>query len=187
MAADTFRPNPNFDTAEVISNLGIGEALVSVLDEQGVPGIVQKVNIIAPQSYIGPLDDSTRAELINLSEFKDKYIEAVDNESAYELLAQKINQNENIASEIPPAAPVEEAPAQEAPQAPPAQEAPKDEGLKIGGFDIGSVLGGQPASGKRTKKTAQQKAVEKAATTAANTVAREVTKGIMRGIFGQMK
>ena len=187
VAAETFRPNPEFDTAEVISNLGIGEALVSVLDEQGVPGIVQKVNIVAPQSYIGPLDDSTRAELINLSEFKDKYMEAVDNESAYELLAQKINQNENIASEIPPAAPVEEAPAQEAPQAPPAQEAPKDEGLKIGGFDIGSVLGGQPASGKRTKKTAQQKAVEKAATTAANTVAREVTKGIMRGIFGQMK
>lgn len=187
VAAETFRPNPEFDTAEVISNLGIGEALVSVLDEQGVPGIVQKVNIIAPQSYIGPLDDSTRAELINLSEFKDKYMEAVDNESAYELLAQKINQNENIASEIPPAAPVEEAPAQEAPQAPPAQEAPKDEGLKIGGFDLGSVLGGQPASGKRTKKTAQQKAVEKAATTAANTVAREVTKGIMRGIFGQMK
>ena len=182
VAAETFRANPEFDTAEVISNLGIGEALVSVLDEQGVPGIVQKVNIIAPQSYIGPIDDATRAELINLSEFKDKYLEAVDNESAYEVLANKINQNENIASEVPPAPP-----AQEAPQAPPAQEAPSEEGLKIGGFDLGSVLGGQPASGKKTKKTAQQKAVEKAATTAANTVAREVTKGIMRGLFGQMK
>lgn len=188
VAAETFRANPEFDTAEVISNLGIGEALVSVLDEQGVPGIVQKVNIIAPQSYIGPIDDSTRAELINLSEFKDKYIEAVDNESAYEILAQKINQNENIESEIPPAAPpVQDAPAQEAPQAPPAQETPQDEGLKIGGFDLGDILGGQQPSGKKTKKTAQQKAVEKAATTAANTVAREVTKGIMRGLFGQMK
>ncbi len=187
VAAETFRPNPEFDTAEVISNLGIGEALVSVLDDQGVPGIVQKVNIVAPQSYIGPIDDATRAELINLSEFKDKYLEAVDNESAYELLAQKINQNDNIASEIPPAAPVEEAPVQEESQAPQTQEAPNDEGLKIGGFDLGEILGGQPASGKKAKKSSSQKAVEKAATTAVNTAAREVTKGIMRGLFGQMK
>ena len=187
VAAETFRPNPEFDTAEVISNLGIGEALVSVLDDQGVPGIVQKVNIVAPQSYIGPIDDATRAELINLSEFKDKYLEAVDNESAYELLAQKINQNDNIESEIPPAAPVEEAPVQEEPQAPQTQEVPNNEGLKIGGFDLGDILGGQPASGKKTKKSSSQKAVEKAATTAVNTAAREVTKGIMRGLFGQMK
>ena len=85
VAAETFRANPDFDTADVISNLGIGEALVSVLDDQGVPGIVQKVNIIAPQSYIGPVDDNVRSELINLSEFKDKYLEAIDNESAYEM------------------------------------------------------------------------------------------------------
>ena len=183
VAAETFRANPEFDTAEVISNLGIGEALVSVLDAEGVPTIVQKVNIVAPQSYIGPIDDSLRSELINLSEFKDKYLEAVDNESAYEILASKINQNENIASEVPPAPPAQEAPV----QAPPAQEAPQDEPLKVGGFDLGTILGGQQTSGKKTKKTAQQKAMEKAATTAANTVAREVTKGIMRGLFGQMK
>ena len=186
VAAETFRANPEFDTAEVISNLGIGEALVSVLDSEGVPGIVQKVNIIAPQSYIGPIDDNLRAELINLSELKDKYQQAVDNESAYELLAAKINQNENIATEVPPASPVEEAPqAQEAPQT---QETPTDESLKIGGFDLGTILGGQqPTSGKRPKKSAQQKTIEKAASTAANTMAREVTKGIMRGLFGQMK
>ena len=186
VAAETFRANPDFDTAEVISNLGIGEALVSVLDSEGVPGIVQKVNIIAPQSYIGPIDDNLRAELINLSELKDKYQQAVDNESAYELLAAKINQNENIATEVPPASPVEEAPqAQEAPQT---QETPTDESLKIGGFDLGTILGGQqPTSGKRPKKSAQQKTIEKAASTAANTMAREVTKGIMRGLFGQMK
>lgn len=183
VAAETFRANPEFDTAEVISNLGIGEALVSVLDAEGVPTIVQKVNIVAPQSYIGPIDDSLRSELINLSEFKDKYLEAVDNESAYEILASKINQNENIASEVPPAPPAQETPV----QAPPAQETPQDEPLKVGGFDLGTILGGQQTSGKKTKKTAQQKAMEKAATTAANTVAREVTKGIMRGLFGQMK
>ncbi len=184
VAAQTFRANPEFDTAEVISNLGIGEALVSVLDEGGVPTVVEKVNIVAPQSYIGAIDDNLRAELINLSEFKDKYSQAVDNESAYEILANKINQNENMESEVPPVPETPPAP-QEAPEeVPQTQQA---EGPSIGGFDLGSILGGGQPAGKRTKKTAQQVAVERAATTAANTVAREVTKGIMRGLFGQMK
>ncbi len=184
VAAQTFRANPEFDTVEVISNLGIGEALVSVLDEGGVPTVVEKVNIVAPQSYIGAIDDNLRAELINLSEFKDKYSQAVDNESAYEILANKINQNENMESEVPPVPETPPAP-QEAPEeVPQTQQA---EGPSIGGFDLGSILGGGQPAGKRTKKTAQQVAVERAATTAANTVAREVTKGIMRGLFGQMK
>lgn len=184
VAAQTFRANPEFDTAEVISNLGIGEALVSVLDEGGVPTVVEKVNIVVPQSYIGAIDDNLRAELINLSEFKDKYSQAVDNESAYEILANKINQNENMESEVPPVPETPPAP-QEAPEeVPQTQQA---EGPSIGGFDLGSILGGGQPAGKRTKKTAQQVAVERAATTAANTVAREVTKGIMRGLFGQMK
>lgn len=185
VAAETFRANPDFDTADVISNLGIGEALVSVLDDQGVPGIVQKVNIIAPQSYIGPVDDNVRSELINLSEFKDKYLEAIDNESAYEMLANKINQNQNMESEVPTTPPQAEAP-QEQPQAEQAPET-QQEPLTVGGFDLGSILGAGQPKGKKTKKTAQQKAIEKAATTAANTMAREVTKGIMRGLFGQMK
>jgi hypothetical protein len=121
--------------------------------------------------------------LINLSEFKDKYLEAVDNEYAYEILANKINENQNMESEVPVTPPQAQ---EEAPQNPP-QEQQASEPLTIGGFDLGSILGGGQSTGKKTKKTAQQKAVEKAATTAANTVAREVTKGIMRGLFGQMK
>ena len=184
VAAETFRANPEFDTADVISSLGIGEALVSVLDSEGVPGIVQKVNIVAPQSYIGPVDDNLRAELINLSEFKEKYLEPVDNESAYEILAKKINQSENIESEVPPAPPVsEEAPS----EAEPDSQNQQKESPSLGGFDLGSILGGGQPAGKRAKKTSQQKTVEKAATVAANTVAREVTKGIMRGLFGQMR
>ena len=184
VAAQTFRANPEFDTADVISSLGIGEALVSVLDSEGVPGIVQKVNIVAPQSYIGPVDDNLRAELINLSEFKEKYLEPVDNESAYEILAKKINQSENIESEVPPAPPVsEEAPS----EAEPDSQNQQKESPSLGGFDLGSILGGGQPAGKRAKKTSQQKTVEKAATVAANSVAREVTKGIMRGLFGQMR
>ena len=184
VAAQTFRANPEFDTADVISSLGIGEALVSVLDSEGVPGIVQKVNIVAPQSYIGPVDDNLRAELINLSEFKEKYLEPVDNESAYEILAKKINQSENIESEVPPAPPVSEEALSEAG---PDSQNQQNESPSLGGFDLGSILGGGQPAGKRAKKTSQQKTVEKAATVAANTVAREVTKGIMRGLFGQMR
>ena len=89
VAAESFRPNPEFNTQDVISSLGIGEALVSLLDEEGVPGIVEKVDIIPPQSYNGAIDDSYRQELINISCNKEKYVQAIDRESAYELLSQK--------------------------------------------------------------------------------------------------
>ena len=186
VAAETFRPNPDFDTAEVISNLGIGQALVSVLDEGGVPGIVQHVDIVPPQSYIGAIDDSMRSELINLSELKEKYGEAVDPISAYEMLLEKIDSNPNVESEVPSVDKeiIEEVKNQEVvPETP--KEAPSQPQESILGDIIGGVLGGGAQKGK--KKTPQQKMVEKAASQAMNTAAREVTKGIMRGIFGQMK
>lgn len=102
VAAETFRPNPEFNTADVISELGIGQALVSVLDEKGVPTVVEKVDIVPPQSHIGAIDDSMRSELINLSEMKSKYWEAVDPESAYELLLNKIETDSNLESEVVP-------------------------------------------------------------------------------------
>ena len=180
VAAETFRPNPDFDTAEVISNLGIGQALVSTLDEGGVPGIVQQVDIVPPQSYIGAIDDSMRDELINLSELKPKYGEAVDGLSAYEMLLEKIDSNPNVESEVPAVDKeiIEEVKTQ-------TPEAPVQAQGSVLGDIIGGVLGGGTQSSK--KKTPQQKMVEKAASQAMNTAAREVTKGIMRGLFGQMK
>ena len=180
VAAETFRANPDFDTAEVISNLGIGQALVSTLDEGGVPGIVQQVDIVPPQSYIGAIDDSQRSELIALSELKGKYAEAVDGLSAYEMLLEKIDSNPNVESEVPK---VDKEIIEEVKTQSPEPEAPAQESIL--GDIIGGVLGGGAQKGK--KKSPQQKMVEKAASQAMNTAAREVTKGIMRGIFGQMK
>ena len=187
VAAETFRPNPNFDTAEVISTLGTGEALVSVLDEKGAPTIVEQVKIVPPQSHIGSIEDDLRNQIIGISEYKSKYGEAVDSESAYELLLNKIASNPNIESEVPEADKeiIEEVKTQkqEAPQ-----EAPQQQGSVL--VDIlGTVIAGQTkqTTRKRTKKSDPQKMVEKAASQAMNTAAREVTKGIMRGIFGQMK
>ena len=199
VAAETFRPNPNFDTAEVISNLGIGQALVSTLDEKGVPGVVEQVDIVPPQSHIGAIEDDLRAQLIDISTLKGKYAQAIDRESAYEKLLTKIDENPNIESEVAPEVleevkaqlqePVEEVEVQ--PQEPVEEEpepAPQPGAADVLGGILGTVLGGQTQTkGKRAKKSPAQKAVERAATQAANTAAREVTKGIMRGLFGQMK
>ena len=206
-AAETFRPNPEFDTKEVISNLGTGEALVSVLEEKGAPGIVQQVDILPPQSFIGPIEDNYRAELMSISPLRAKYREAVDRESAYEMLLNKIDNNPNVQTEIPQDAPIREIPnqagqapaPQQAPQqqAPaqtqaPQQEAPKQKGLleDVIGIAVGTAMDqmtNQTKTKSITRKTTKQTTIEKATSTAVNTATREITKGIIRGIFGNMK
>ncbi len=88
-AAETFRSNPDLDTAKVISELGVGEALVSVLDLHGRPTPVERVMICPPESRIGPMNDIERSELLNRSPLKGRYDTALDRESAYELLKQR--------------------------------------------------------------------------------------------------
>ncbi|WP_295600902.1 helicase HerA-like domain-containing protein [uncultured Methanobrevibacter sp.] len=194
VTAESFRANPDFDTAEVISNLGIGQALVSVLDEKGVPTVVEQVDIVPPQSHIGVIEDDLRAQLIDISTLKSKYAEALDAESAYELLLNKINENPNMDSEVAPEvieevkAQTQQAPAPEAPVQEEAEQPQQPGAVDVIGGILGTVLAGQQQTkGKRTKKSATQKTIEKAASQAANTAAREMTKGIMRGLFGQMK
>ena len=88
-AADSFRTNPSFNTAEAISNLTTGEALVSFLQEDGSPAVVERAFILPPQSLMGEIDDLTRKQAISSSEFNAKYDEMIDRESAYELLQLK--------------------------------------------------------------------------------------------------
>ncbi len=87
--ADGFRSNPAFDTLSVLTELGIGEALVSTLEEKGTPAMVQRVAIAPPQSRIGPLTDAERAVLIRQSPQAGHYDKAVDRESAYERLTTR--------------------------------------------------------------------------------------------------
>lgn len=89
-AADTFRANPVFDTQEAILNLGIGEALVSFLDEKGVPSVVEKSKIIVPQSSFKPLSASLINQLTANDNLANKYDVEIDRESAYELLNAKL-------------------------------------------------------------------------------------------------
>jgi len=91
-AAQTFRVNPAFDTAEAITQLKTGEALVSFLDEDGAPGIVERATILPPQSSMNAISAEVRAEEIRTSYFAGVYDEAVDRDSAYEQLAASFNQ-----------------------------------------------------------------------------------------------
>ncbi len=87
--ADSFRANPDFDTKEVVTQLGTGEALVSILDEKGAPTPVERVLISPPESQIGPIDPQTRNTLLQRSPIGSRYNQPVDRVSAYELLKQK--------------------------------------------------------------------------------------------------
>lgn len=88
-AAQTFRTNPQLDTEKVITELGVGEALISVLDDKGQPTPVERVFIYPPQSRIGPLSDSERSEQMSRSPLRSRYEQSVDRESAYEKLAAR--------------------------------------------------------------------------------------------------
>lgn len=90
--AENFRVNPSFDTATAILELGIGEALVSVLDEKGTPSIVDRVFIRPPASRLGPATPEERATVIQASPVGAKYQQAIDRESAFEMLRAKAQQ-----------------------------------------------------------------------------------------------
>ena len=89
-AAQTFRPNPKLDTAQVIMELGKGEALVSFLEGNGTPAIVERVLIRPPSARIGPITPEERKAIIDNSPVKGKYDTAIDSESAYEILQKRI-------------------------------------------------------------------------------------------------
>ncbi len=88
-AAETFRPNPAFDTMEAIGNLGVGEALISTLDKKGVPSVVERTLMAPPRSQFGPVSEEERSRIIGRSPIKATYDQTVDRESAYELLKKR--------------------------------------------------------------------------------------------------
>ncbi|MBM7061711.1 DUF853 family protein [Pseudomonas sp. UL073] len=94
--ADGFRPNPAFDTLAVLTELGIGEALVGTLEEKGTPATVQRVAIAPPQSRIGPLNAAEREALIRQSPQAGRYDKPIDRESAYERLTARTEETRQV-------------------------------------------------------------------------------------------
>lgn len=103
-AAQSFRTNPAFDTEQAITELGTGEALISTLDEDGKPGIVQRAMVIAPACSMGSAPDDAKRYIIDNNDLRAKYAESVDRESAYELLEAKAVEAQRAAEEAQVAA-----------------------------------------------------------------------------------
>jgi len=141
MVAQTFRPNPKIDISTCIPELGIGEALVSTLDENGSPTPVERTLIRPPQSQIGPIDVETRLSQIKRSPVAGKYDDAIDRESAHELLkkrAEKAEKEEDARQEKEDA---ERAKKKEKKKSSRKSQSPFDALIKSAARTIGTQLG----------------------------------------------
>lgn len=177
-AADTLRANPAFDAATAITELGVGEALVSLLDEKGRPGIVERAFILPPASRIGPLTAAERQAVIQASLVYGVYEEELDRESAYEKLKASVPDAKNAPASAPTAprgmdpAPI---------PAPAPAETPSSGGGWLGG--LGGLLGGTrgPRGGLGREGVA-----EALAKSAARAIGSQVGRAIIRGVLGSM-
>jgi DNA helicase HerA-like ATPase len=136
-AADTFRPNPKFKTDKAITELGKGEALVSVLDLKGVPTMVERTLIRPPESRIGPITPQEREKLIKSSPVYGQYDRTVDRESAYEMLTQRAGERAAAKEK----AEVEKTAAREARAAPRGRESAADRFVKNVAGSVGRQVG----------------------------------------------
>ena len=102
-AAETFRANPAFNAAAAIKELGVGEALVSMLGRKGIPGVVDRVLIRPPSSRLGPATTAERNAVIEASMFSKRYDQLLDRRSAYEMLSERAEKTAREAAEKPAA------------------------------------------------------------------------------------
>ncbi len=182
-AADTFRPNPALNTFEVITQLATGEALVSTLEDKGVPSIVQRTLIRPPSSRIGAITADERAAVIAASPIGHIYDKAVDRESAFEVLQARFKE---AAVEKQTAAPAPagggSVPPVGGPAAsPPAQ--PAESGGWLGGM-IGSVFGTNAPRNQRLTTT--QRMAREVTRTVTNRVAGQVAADIGKSVGGSL-
>ena len=162
-AADTFRPNPKIDVASAITELKVGEALVSLLQADGAPSPVQRVLIKPPASRVGPLSPQERATLVTTDAVASKYDQAVDRESAHEMLAARAQA----------AVQAEEAARQKAAaEAEAARQAKEAEKLEA------------QRRREESKPSMTDKIVTSATRAAASSIGRQIGNQILRGILG---
>jgi len=164
-AAETMRDNPELDEATVITELGVGEALVSFLDAKGRPGVVERAFIVPPQGQIGPITDAQRRHLFNTSLVAGVYDKTVDRESAHEILKARAEQAAQAAA------------AQEL-----AEQQAKAASQPVAGGGVGGVLG-DILGGRGGRR---EGAVEAMAKSAARSIGSQVGRAIIRGVLGSI-
>ena len=185
-AAETFRPNPALDTAKVIMEMGKGEALVSTLEGNGVPSMVERTLIRPPSARVGPLTAAERGAILAKSPVGHVYDAAVDRESAFEMLQaraeEKTQPQEAAASDgggflggvldsvLGTGAP----------------EAEKTAGTRSPGTRAGGTAGGAAARGGSSRMTTTEVVVRQVARSVASQVGTQLGKAILRGILGSL-
>ena len=158
-AATTMRANPKFDSEQAIGELGVGEALISTLDEKGRPTITERALVMPPQGQIGPIDAAQRQQIMQGSLVAGVYEKAVDRESAYEILKIRASQQTEAAAAAKP-------------------EAGKESG---GGW--GDMLGGVFGGGSKRQGIAETLA-KSAARAIGSSVGRQIIRGVLGSIMG---
>jgi hypothetical protein len=158
-AASTLRANPKLDTEKAITEMGVGEALVSFLDEKGRPGIVERAWVLAPGSRIGPATPEERKQIIQSSAVYGHYEKTVDPESAYEKLKEAAGAKLDAAGAKP-------APA--------------------GGGSVMDVLGGILMGSTGPRGGRREGVLEAAAKSAARSIGSQAGREIIRGVLGSL-
>jgi DNA helicase HerA-like ATPase len=162
-AAETMRPNPAFSVEQAITELGVGEALVSLLDEKGRPCVTERALIVPPGSQLGPLPEAERARLMQSSPLAGVYEKSVDRESAYERLKGRAEQE----------------PAQRQPQR---RSQPAVAGRDEGSLASDILFGRRgPRGGKQS-----QGMIEALASSAARSVGSQAGRALIRGLLGSL-
>lgn len=179
VAAETFRPNPDFDTEEVITQLGVGEALVSTLEKKGVPSIVGRTMMRPPSSRMAPILPEERREIIKNSVVAALYDETIDRDSAFETLHGRTEQRR-----------LEEEKQRER------EEAEREEKGRMrrprSGYqdDYRDDRPTKRATRRRTtsrRRSSRQTVTETAIKSLARTMARQLGNSLVRGILGSLK
>lgn len=165
-AAETMRDNPELDEASVITELAVGEALISFLDEKGRPEIVERAFIIPPSGQIGPISAEKRRSMISSSLVAGVYDKVVDRESAFEILTARNEQKQQQ-------------------QAATAKGVERTETAGIGGI-LGDLLG-TGSTGGRKREGVVEALAKSAARTVGNQVGRAIIRGVLGSIFGGKK
>jgi uncharacterized protein len=182
-AASTMRANPGLDIETAITELAVGEALVSLLDEKGRPSVTERVFVIPPGSQIGPITAEQRQALIAGSLVAGVYEKAVDRESAYEKLKGRVESNPAATTTAPSATPSTTLPPSGTASLP---GGPSAEGNQGGGLFGGlkDVLFGStgPRGGKH--EGLAESAARSAVRSIGSSVGREIIRGVLGGILG---
>jgi DNA helicase HerA-like ATPase len=156
-AAETMRDNPELDEQAAITELGVGEALISMLNEKGTPTIVERAWIVPPQAHIGPINETERKAIIESSLLAGHYEQAIDRESAYEMIKGRAQEKQAAETQAAPAA-------------------------QNSGGGLGGMLGGIFGGGDNRRQSAGEALVK----TVVRTVGAELGRQLVRGVMGSL-